>query len=65
MASTQTTTTKANRFKMVSDSNRPATSGNKNISMGARRMSAESQKSKIAAGFAATHTGPFLGRRSV
>ena len=62
---TRTTMTKANAFKRISSNRRSATSGNKNISMRASRKTAESQKSRIASVFSKTHTGPYLGSKSV
>lgn len=60
-----TTKMTANRFMSMSRSKRPATSGNKNIATRARRQSAVDQKSKVAGVFANTHTGPYLGKKSV
>ena len=65
MAVKGTTQETADAFTMRSKQARPATSGNKNISRGARRKTAEMQKSKVIGVFTQTHTGPYLGRKSI
>ena len=66
MATRGTTTQTANRFRSMSKGKRPATSGNKNVKTGIQgNMAATSQKSKVAGIFSRTHTGPYLGSRSV
>lgn len=62
---TRTTMTKADAFKRKSSGSRPATSGNKNIATSAKRMTAEMQKSRVASVFTSTHTGPYLGSKSI
>lgn len=52
-------------FMKKSNQSRPATGGNKNVVSRARRTSAMSQQSSTAGVFARTHTGPYLGKRSV
>lgn len=65
MASKGTTEMTANAFKRKSMQSRPATSGNKNLQSRARRKTAEMQKSRVANIFTSTHTGPYLGSKSV
>jgi len=60
-----TTQSTAAKMTAKSQQSRPATSGNKRIATGANRQSAMDQKGSTAATFAATHTGPYLGSRSV
>lgn len=60
-----TTGSTAADFTSKSKGARPATGGNKNVQSRARRKSAPDQKSKVAGMFAKTHTGPYLGSKSV
>lgn len=62
---TGTTQKRAAQMVATSKQSRSATSGNKNVQTSARRKSASDQKSKVDGVFARTHTGPYLGGRSV
>lgn len=65
MATRGTTTTTAAQFRMIAGRARPATDGNKNIAMGARRMSKQDQFRQVAPIIDKAITGPFLGRRTL
>ena len=57
-----TTTSTANKFMMKSRASRPATGGNKNIAMGAKRQG--NPNARVAGTIGGSLKGPFLGRRS-